>query len=158
MRELAAEGVIGEPAADYYAFMGSIFDIDPVGAARVSAGSALLAAAWLAASSIAAHSGGPRAGAMVGGAIGSLKGEEDIAHHCRLGDEGDDAHVASSRGAGVRCVDRRQKRPTTFPNSSMSMRSEDGTFGSPGIVMMSPQTITTNWAPAASRTSRTLIT
>ena len=102
MRELAAEGVIGEPAADYYAFMGSIFDIDPVGAARVSAGSALLAAAWLAASSIAAHSGGPRAGAVVGGAIGSLKGEEDIAHHCRRGDEGDDAHVASTIGATER--------------------------------------------------------
>lgn len=30
IRELAAEGVIGEPAPDYYAFMGSIFDIDPV--------------------------------------------------------------------------------------------------------------------------------
>jgi len=62
----------------------------------------LLAAAWLAASSIAAHSGGPRVGAMVGGAIGSLKGEEDIAHHCRRGDEGDDAHVAATLGATER--------------------------------------------------------
>ena len=30
LRELAAEGVIGEPAPNHYAFMGSIFDIDPV--------------------------------------------------------------------------------------------------------------------------------
>ena len=33
-----------------------------------------------------------------------------------------------------------------------------GTFGSPGMVMMSPQIITTNSAPAASRTSRMLTT
>jgi len=38
----------------------------------------------------------------VGGAIGSLKGEEDIAHYGRLGDEGDDAHVASTIGATER--------------------------------------------------------
>ena len=37
----------------------------------------------------------------------------------------------------------------------MSMWLADGIFGRPGIVMMSPQTITTNSAPAASRTSRT---
>jgi D-proline reductase (dithiol) PrdB len=30
VRELAAEGIIGAPADTYYAFMGSIFDIDPV--------------------------------------------------------------------------------------------------------------------------------
>ena len=34
----------------------------------------------------------------------------------------------------------------------------EGSFGSPGIVITSPQTITTNSAPAASRTSRTLTT
>ena len=33
-----------------------------------------------------------------------------------------------------------------------------GTFGSPGMVMMSPQIMTTNSAPAARRTSRTLTT
>ncbi len=36
----------------------------------------------------------------------------------------------------------------------MSMRSADGTFGSPGMVMTSPQITTMNSAPAASRTSR----
>jgi len=36
--------------------------------------------------------------------------------------------------------------------------SDAGTFGSPGIVMMSPQIITTNSAPAARRTSRMLTT
>ncbi len=30
IRELATEGVIGAPAPNHYAFMGSIFDIDPV--------------------------------------------------------------------------------------------------------------------------------
>ena len=39
---------------------------------------------------------------MVGGAIGSLKGEEDIAHHCRRGDEGDDAHVGTAARATER--------------------------------------------------------
>jgi len=38
------------------------------------------------------------------------------------------------------------------------MALAEGTFGSPGIVMMSPQTMTTNSAPAARRTSRMLIT
>jgi len=33
-----------------------------------------------------------------------------------------------------------------------------GTFGRPGMVMTSPQIITTNSAPAASRTSRMLTT
>ena len=40
----------------------------------------------------------------------------------------------------------------------MSIFSAEGTFGSPGMVMMSPQTITMNSAPAASRTSRTFTT
>ena len=38
----------------------------------------------------------------------------------------------------------------------MSILSADGTFGKPGIVMMSPHTTTMNSAPAASRTSRML--
>ena len=42
--------------------------------------------------------------------------------------------------------------------STRSIFSADGSFGSPGIVMMSPQIITTNSAPAASRTSRTFTT
>ena len=41
------------------------------------------------------------------------------------------------------------------PSSARSMREADGSFGSPGMVMMSPQTTTTNPAPADSRTSRT---
>ena len=40
----------------------------------------------------------------------------------------------------------------------MSMRVAAGSFGRPGIVMMSPQIITTNSAPAASRISRMLTT
>ena len=40
----------------------------------------------------------------------------------------------------------------------MSIFAADGAEGSPGIVITSPQTITTNSAPAASRTSRTLTT
>ena len=35
------------------------------------------------------------------------------------------------------------------------MESAAGTFGRPGMVMISPQMATTNWAPAESRTSRT---
>ena len=38
----------------------------------------------------------------------------------------------------------------------MSILSAEGTFGRPGMVMTSPQITTTNSAPAASRTSRTL--
>ena len=45
-----------------------------------------------------------------------------------------------------------------FPSSVTSMFTADGTFGSPGIVMMSPQIITMNSAPAARRTSRTFTT
>src|SRR5258708_22570255 len=50
-----------------------------------------------------------------------------------------------------------QNSPTTLPSTS-SILTADGTLGSPGIVMISPQIITTNSAPAASRTSRTLTT
>jgi len=39
----------------------------------------------------------------------------------------------------------------------MSILLADGTLGSPGMVMTSPQTMTMNSAPAQSRTSRTLI-
>src|SRR6185295_17368978 len=52
----------------------------------------------------------------------------------------------------------RQNRPTTLPSSVTSIFSAEGTFGSPGMVIMSPQIITTNSAPAASRTSRTFTT
>jgi hypothetical protein len=51
-----------------------------------------------------------------------------------------------------------QKSPTTFPSASMSMAFAAGVFGRPGIVMMSPQIITMNSAPAESRTSRILTT
>ncbi len=51
-----------------------------------------------------------------------------------------------------------QNSPTIRPSSSTSILTAAGSFGSPGMVMMSPQTITTNSAPAASRTSRTLTT
>jgi hypothetical protein len=50
----------------------------------------------------------------------------------------------------------RQNRPTTLPSSVRSILSEDGTLGKPGMVMMSPQIITMNSAPAASLTSRML--
>ena len=36
----------------------------------------------------------------------------------------------------------------------MSIREDAGSLGRPGMVMMSPQIITTNSAPAARRTSR----
>ena len=41
------------------------------------------------------------------------------------------------------------------PSSARSIRAADGFRGSPGIVIMSPHTTTTNPAPAESRTSRT---
>src|SRR5579864_51345 len=50
-----------------------------------------------------------------------------------------------------------QNSPTTLP-STKSILAADGTLGRPGMVMMSPQIMTTNSAPAASRTSRTLTT
>ena len=37
----------------------------------------------------------------------------------------------------------------------MSIRADAGSLGKPGMVMMSPQIMTTNSAPAARRTSRT---
>ncbi len=46
--------------------------------------------------------GGSRRKPLVDGAIGSLQGEEDIAHYCRRGDEGNDAHLASTIGATER--------------------------------------------------------
>jgi hypothetical protein len=51
-----------------------------------------------------------------------------------------------------------QNSPTIRPSGPMSIAFADGTFGSPGMVMISPQIATTNSAPAESRTSRTLMT
>jgi hypothetical protein len=51
-----------------------------------------------------------------------------------------------------------KRAPRPLPFASTSIRSDDGRFGKPGIVMISPQTKTMNSAPAASRTSRTLMT
>ena len=50
-----------------------------------------------------------------------------------------------------------QNRPTIRPSGPTSIASAAGTFGRPGIVMISPQIATTNSAPAESRTSRTLM-
>src|SRR5258708_2576930 len=50
-----------------------------------------------------------------------------------------------------------QNNPTILPSGPTSMASADGTLGSPGMVMISPQIATTNSAPADSLTSRTLI-
>ena len=47
-----------------------------------------------------------------------------------------------------------QNNPVTLPSSSKSIFSAAGTFGRPGIVIISPQTITMNSAPAANLTSR----
>ena len=44
-----------------------------------------------------------------------------------------------------------------FPSSSTSIFSAAGTLGSPGIVMMSPVSATTNPAPADTRSARTVI-
>ena len=48
-----------------------------------------------------------------------------------------------------------QNNPTIRPSPSTSMLSAAGTFGKPGMVMISPQMTTTNSAPAERRTSRT---
>ncbi len=48
-----------------------------------------------------------------------------------------------------------QNRPVIFPCTSTSMSMAAGCLGRPGIVMMLPQTMTTNPAPALKRTSRT---
>ena len=50
-----------------------------------------------------------------------------------------------------------QNNPTMRPSGPTSMASAAGTFGKPGMVMISPQITTTNSAPADSRTSRTLM-
>ncbi len=50
-----------------------------------------------------------------------------------------------------------QNRPTTRP-STQSILCAAGCLGKPGMVITSPQIITTNSAPAASRTSRMSIT
>jgi hypothetical protein len=50
-----------------------------------------------------------------------------------------------------------QNKPTIRPSGPTSIESAAGTFGRPGIVMISPQMATTNSAPADSRTSRTLM-
>ena len=44
-----------------------------------------------------------------------------------------------------------QNSPVMFPSSSTSIFSAAGTLGSPGIVMMSPVSATTNPAPADTR-------
>src|SRR6266850_7514543 len=49
----------------------------------------------------------------------------------------------------------RQNSPTIRPSGVISILFADGIFGSPGMVMMSPQIATTNSAPADKRTSRT---
>ena len=48
-------------------------------------------------------------------------------------------------------------RPEILPSASTSMMADDGIFGRPGMVITSPQIITTYSAPAARRTSRTFI-
>jgi hypothetical protein len=45
--------------------------------------------------------------------------------------------------------------PSTCPLASSRIARAAGTFGRPGMVMMSPQTATTNSAPALRRSSRT---
>ena len=49
-----------------------------------------------------------------------------------------------------------QNRPLILPSGATSMSIAAGCLGRPGIVMMLPQTTTTNPAPADRRTSRTL--
>ena len=83
----------------------------------------------------------------------------------RLSAEHEQRLVAAAHAAGLAageddtdCVRRRcQNRPTILPSGPTSMESAEGTFGRPGMVMISPQIATTNSAPADSRTSRTLI-
>ena len=83
----------------------------------------------------------------------------------RLPAEHEQRLVAAAHAAGLAageddadCVRHRsQNSPTILPSAPTSMASAAGTFGRPGIVMISPQIATTNSAPADSRTSRTLI-
>ncbi len=51
--------------------------------------------------------------------------------------------------------ERHQNSPSIYPLSFRNIRSADGDFGRPGIVMISPVMTTTKPAPAESRTSRT---
>ena len=65
--------------------------------------------------------------------------------------------LTALRALTVRARARRegQLRPRIVPSSARSMRAADGSRGRPGMVIMSPQTTTTNPAPAERRTSRT---
>ena len=49
-----------------------------------------------------------------------------------------------------------QNNPEILPSASTSILDAAGTFGSPGIVIMSPVSATTKPAPAERRTSRTV--
>src|SRR4030042_1464825 len=55
-----------------------------------------------------------------------------------------------------RLLSRNQDSPTISPSSVTSTFSADGTVGSPGMVMISPQYTTTNPAPALRETSVTI--
>ncbi len=63
--------------------------------------------------------------------------------------------AAQDRRPGEADTEFAQNRPVMSPSSVTSIFSADGSFGRPGIVMMSPAMTTTNPAPADSRTSRT---
>src|SRR6185503_2056846 len=66
------------------------------------------------------------------------------------------AWMAGTSPAMTTCRSRcDQNNPTILPSAPTSMLSADGTFGRPGMVMISPQIATMNSAPADSRTSRT---
>src|SRR5690349_15080486 len=52
-------------------------------------------------------------------------------------------------------AERAYRNPVMWPLASMSIFSAAGTFGRPGMSIMSPATATTNPAPAERRTSRT---
>jgi len=77
--------------------------------------------------------------------------EEETSRHGGAASPKPEAALGSARPA-MRC--RAQNRPTMWPSSSTSMLRAAGTAGRPGIVMMSPQTMTMKRAPAARRTSR----
>src|SRR5262249_8616473 len=105
---------------------------------------------------------------------GSRAGADDAAHR-RPGGGGAAAGAAArpasaeaAEGGATRRLKPRRRRPrerddsaqnspTIRPSTPTSIESAAGTRGSPGMVMISPQTTTTNTAPAESLTSRTLI-
>ena len=60
-----------------------------------------------------------------------------------------------ARKRGAKPPNGSQNNPSISPASLMQMLSAAGLRGRPGMVMISPQTTTTNPAPALSRTSRT---